>query len=148
MFLGIPKVWVGRSNVEDWSLAEKELGEQQVLLGDQETLPPGEHQLRVTASAVFRDKLYLACSEQDTGVIRVFCLASLAPLPSLLPPSSTGEVRAPEGLLPAAPELAQFGSTLATTSPCRRQVVKLKLFNTDPARYGCMTASLMCLWVK
>jgi len=124
VFLGIPKLWEGRSNVEDQSQIEDKSGEQLVLLGEG-TSPEGDvgdHQLRVAACAVFRDKLYLACSEQDTGVIRVFCLASLAPLPSLLPPSSTGEVRAPEGLLPAAPELAQFGSTLATTSPCRRQV--------------------------
>ena len=124
MFLGIPKVWVGRSNVEDQSLAEEELGEQQVLLGEGTLSPGGEQQLRVTASAMFRDKLYLACSEQETGVVKVFCLSTLSPLPPLSPNDDTGgAVRAPEGLLPIAPELAQFGSTLASTSPCRRKVV-------------------------
>ena len=124
MFLGIPKVWVGRSNVEDQSLAEEELGEQQVLLGEGTLSPGGEQQLRVTASAMFRDKLYLACSEQETGVVKVFCLATLSPLPPLSPnDDAEGAVRAPEGLLPIAPELAQFGSTLASTSPCRRKVV-------------------------
>jgi len=124
VFLRIPKLWEGRSNVEDQSLVEDGLGEQHVLLGEG-TPPPGvdgEQQLKVTTTAVFRDKLYLACSEQERGVVKVFCLASLSPLPPLMPKDTGGEVRAPEGLLPVAPELAQFGSTLAATSPCRRKV--------------------------
>ena len=125
MFLGIPKVWEKRINIENQSLVEEELDEQQVLLGEGTPRVEGNHgeqPLRVTASAVFRDKLYLACSEQERGDVKVFCLASLSPLPSLLP-NDTGEVRAPEGLLPVAPELAQFGSMLASTSPSRRKVV-------------------------
>jgi len=125
VFLGIPKLWEGRSNSEDQSLDGPRTGEQQVLLGEGTSSPPGgdgDHQLRVAACAVFRDKLYLACSEQDRGVVKVLCLASLSPLPPLLPPSGTEEGRPPEGLLPVAPELVQFGSTLASTSPCRRKV--------------------------
>ena len=128
MFLGIPKLWEGRSNVEDQSLVEERSGEQQVLLGEGTSPPGGEHQLRVAACAVFRDKLYLACSEQDRGVVKVFCLASLCPLPPLLPPSGTEEGRPPLGLLPVAPDLAQFGSTLASPNPCRRKVVDFLFF--------------------
>ena len=132
MFLGIPKLWEGLSNVEDHqSLVEDGLGEQQVLLGEGTSSPgeDGEQQLRVTSSAVFRDKLYLACSELGRGVVKVFCLASLSPLPPLLQNDTEEEVRAPEGLLPVAPELAQFGSMLASTSPCRRKVITFCLFN-------------------
>ena len=96
------------------------MDEQQVQIGDSSS-PAGANQLRVTASAVFRDKLYLACSERERGLVKVFCLLKLSPLPSLLP-SRADEERAPEGLLPVAPELAQCGSILATTSPCRRKV--------------------------
>ena len=133
MFLGIPKLWEGRSNFEDQSLVGPRTGEQQVLLGEGNTPPGGDgedHQLRVASCAVFRDKLYLACSEQDRGVVKVLCLASLSPLPPLLPPSGTEEGRPPQGLLPVAPDLAQFGSTLASTSPCRRKVVKFLYFET------------------
>ena len=120
MFRDIPKLWEGRRHGEDQSLVEDRLAEQQLQIG-KGTQPSGEQQLRVTASAVFKDKLYLACSEQGRGMVKVFCLASLTPLPSLSP-SGTEEGRAPEGLLPIAPELAQYGSMLASTSPCRRKV--------------------------
>ena len=101
------------------------MDEQQVQIGDSSS-PAGVNQLRVTASAVFRDKLYLACAEHEQGLVKVFCLLKLSPLPSLLPSRADGE-RALEELLPVAPELAQCGSILAITSSLRGKVRSLFL---------------------
>ena len=120
VYLGIPNLWAGHDKLGGQPLVEHKVDEQQVLIGDSSS-PAGVNQLRVTASAVFRDKLYLACAEHERGLVKVFCLLKLSPLPSLLP-SRADEERALEGLLPVAPELAQCGSILATTSPCRRKV--------------------------
>ena len=124
VYLGIPNLWAGHDKLGGQPLDEHKVDEQLVQIGDSPS-PAGVNQLRVTASAVFRDKLYLACAEHERGLVKVFCLLKLSPLPSLLPrsPSRAADVeRALEGLLPVAPELAQCGSILATTSPCRRKV--------------------------
>jgi len=120
VYLGIPNLWAGQAKLGGKPPVEHRVDEQQVQIRDSSS-PAGVNQLRVTASAVFRDKLYLACSEHERGLVKVFCLLKLSPLPSLLP-SRADEERAPEGLLPVAPELTQCGSILATTSPCRRKV--------------------------
>ena len=120
VYLGIPNLWAGQDKLGSQTPVEHKVDEQQMQIGDSSS-PAGANQLRVTASAVFRDKLYLACAEHGRGLVKVFCLLKLSPLPSLLP-SRADEERAPEGLLPVAPELAQCGSILATTSPCRRKV--------------------------
>ena len=125
VYLGIPNLWAGQNKLGGQPLVEHKVDEQQVQIEDSSS-PAGVNQLRVTASAVFRDKLYLACAEHERGLVKVFCLLKLSPLPSLLP-SRADEERAPEGLLPVAPELAQCGSILATTSPCRRKVRSLFL---------------------
>ena len=116
-------MWAGHDKLGGQLPFEHKVDEQQVQIGDSSS-PAGVNQLRVTASAVFRDKLYLACSEYERGLVKVFCLLKLSPLPSLLT-IRADEERAPEGLLPVAPELTQCGSILATTSPCRRKVRSL-----------------------